>query len=154
MVSVGAQGIVEAFAPHDLGRVSELSRSSGDTGLDLSSELTKPHCRVWVAREAARLPAVAFALCWEVADEMQLVDLATDPAFRRRGHARHLLRTVCDDARQRGCRLVVLEVRAHNDPALALYVGAGFEVARRRDGYYRDGEGALEMVLELARVAG
>ena len=46
-------------------------------------------------------------------------------------------------------RLVLLEVRRRNIPAVRLYRALGFTVARVRRAYYDDGEDALEMNLML-----
>ena len=46
-----------------------------------------------------------------------------------------------------------LEVNVRNEPALGLYLGAGFEEVGRRRGYYSDGADALIMKRQLNRVA-
>jgi ribosomal-protein-alanine N-acetyltransferase len=46
-------------------------------------------------------------------------------------------------AAERGCRTIMLEVRAGNEPALALYARHGFTPLSRRRRYYPDGEDAL-----------
>jgi len=53
-------------------------------------------------------------------------------------------------AERSGARLVLLEARASNEPALALYRSAGFFVTDVRRAYYSDnGEDAVVMRLEL-----
>lgn len=54
---------------------------------------------------------------------------------RRTGVGRRLLAAVLHDARARGFDRVVLEVIADNDPAIALYAGAGFVRTRRLIGW-------------------
>jgi ribosomal protein S18 acetylase RimI-like enzyme len=125
-----------------------LASHSSRSNADFETELSKPHCRLWLARLDAGAP-VAFLLAWVAADELQIVDLATAAHARRQGAARALLETVRHYAIDRGFRCLVLEVRANNKAALALYLGVGFEPARRRAMYYADGEDALELVLEL-----
>ena len=51
--------------------------------------------------------------------------------------------------RRHGAELVVLEVRASNDPALRLYHSLGFERVGLRRRYYHDGEDAVLMTLAL-----
>jgi ribosomal protein S18 acetylase RimI-like enzyme len=61
--------------------------------------------------------------------------LATDPGFRRRGAARALLAEAERQARERGLPAVALDTTIANEPARALYAGAGFdEVAYRPPG--------------------
>jgi [ribosomal protein S18]-alanine N-acetyltransferase len=96
---------------------------------------------------------VAYLCLWEIGDELHVTNIAVDPAVRRKGIGRSLLQGVLDDARQRGLRLVALEVRPSNIEARALYESFGFRVVGRRRGYYYDtGEDAL--VMETALTTG
>jgi ribosomal-protein-alanine N-acetyltransferase len=89
---------------------------------------------------------LAYICLWEVADELHVTNIAVRPSARRRGIARTLLAEVMNDARRRGVRIVVLEVRPSNSEARALYDSLGFRVVGRRRGYYYDtGEDALVM---------
>src|SRR5919197_2744270 len=63
---------------------------------------------------------VGYVCLWEIADELHITNIAVDPSVRRKGIGRTLLRGVLDDARQRGLRLVALEVRPSNIEARAL----------------------------------
>jgi ribosomal protein S18 acetylase RimI-like enzyme len=54
-------------------------------------------------------------------------DLYVDPAFRRRGAARALLDACVDEARARGCHVLVLESGHHRAEAHALYEAYGFQ---------------------------
>lgn len=94
-------------------------------------------------------PVLAFVNYWLIADEAHVLNIATHPRARRRGHARCLLEHVLAAARARGCRTVLLEVRPSNAPALALYHAEGFRPIGRRAGYYQDGEDAIVMQLDL-----
>jgi ribosomal protein S18 acetylase RimI-like enzyme len=53
-------------------------------------------------------------------------DLYVDPAFRRRGAARALLDACADEARRRGCHVLVLESGHHRTEAHELYESYGF----------------------------
>lgn len=79
----------------------------------------------------------AFALGRVVLDEVELLTLATDPAFRRQGLARVCLGDFDRLARVRGGATAFLEVAENNAPALALYAATGWRPAGRRPGYYR-----------------
>jgi ribosomal-protein-alanine N-acetyltransferase len=96
---------------------------------------------------------VAFALCRQAVDEVELLLCAVDPARRAQGIGRRLVQRVSDDARAVGARRLFLEVRSSNAPALALYRSCGFQVAGRRPAYYRTLSGqsidALTLALEL-----
>lgn len=85
-----------------------------------------------------------FAVARAVAGEVELLNLAVAPEFRRQGVATMLMR----DLRQRHTGPVYLEVRESNAGALSFYRGIGFEVAGRRPEYYEEPrEGAVVMKL-------
>ncbi|SMX22775.1 GNAT family N-acetyltransferase [Boseongicola aestuarii] len=78
-----------------------------------------------------------FALGRVAADEAELLTLAVSPDARRQGQARRCLEELERMAREKGALRLFLEVAATNDPARALYVGAGFGEAGVRKRYYR-----------------
>lgn len=67
--------------------------------------------------------------------ETELLNLAVDPAFRRRGVASALLNGLSRLAQG----TLFLEVAASNAAAIALYRGCGWEEAGIRPGYYSQG---------------
>ncbi len=115
---------------------------------DPAAELERPWARLWVARTQPDVP-IAFLLVWFVADEMHVLTLATLAGFRRRGVGQALMNHGLNEARARRTRLVILEVRRSNQPAISLYRALGFEDTGVRPHYYANGEDALEMGLVL-----
>ena len=83
-----------------------------------------------------------FALVRSVVDEAELLLLAVDPRYRRRGVATALLRGIVDDGRASGVADLHLEVRAGND-AVRLYTAHGFAKVGERRGYYRGKTGQV-----------
>jgi ribosomal-protein-alanine N-acetyltransferase len=65
--------------------------------------------------------------------------LAVAPDYQRRHIGTALLIALIDEATRRGARRLLLEVRADNEAALALYTQQGFEQISRRRGYYDAG---------------
>jgi ribosomal-protein-alanine N-acetyltransferase len=93
---------------------------------------------------------VGYAIVWVVHDELHVLNVATDPAHRRRGVGRALLNQVAELGRARACRLATLEVRRSNEPALALYQSLGYRQVGVRPRYYaEEGEDAILMTLDL-----
>jgi ribosomal-protein-alanine N-acetyltransferase len=91
-----------------------------------------------------------FLLAWRAADELHLTDLGVTASFRRRGLARLLLSALRAEGMRDGARVILLEVRESNAPALGLYEALGFVELDRRARYYDDtGEDAVVMQLEL-----
>lgn len=77
--------------------------------------------------------------------EAEILKLAVEPRYRRRGCGRALLGAGLETLRQRGADDVHLEVRAENETAIRLYRRFGFEVRGSRRAYYFDGSDALLM---------
>lgn len=71
--------------------------------------------------------------------------VAVTPRLQGQGWGRRLVARLIDEAAAAGCAQAMLEVRADNVRALALYEGFGFEVIARRTAYYGPGEDALIM---------
>ena len=88
--------------------------------------------------------AVAMGLFRAVADEAEVLTLATGPASRGRGLASAVLDLAMDRLAARGVRRVTLEVAADNAPARALYARSGFHEIGRRRAYYLRPEGAVD----------
>ena len=68
-------------------------------------------------------------------DEAEILNLAVDPAFRRRGVGSALLHRVSELARG----AIFLEVAESNSPAMALYRKQGWVNISIRSGYYNQG---------------
>jgi ribosomal-protein-alanine acetyltransferase len=113
--------------------------------VDPSRERQLPQATLLIAerKDLARPLAVAFALGWTVAEELELLDLVVKPEERRHGIAERLVRELFEIARQKGAEVAFLEVRASNEPAQRLYRKLGFSEVGRRSGYYAGGEDAL-----------
>lgn len=92
--------------------------------------------KAWLLLGDWRGAVAGFALARQVVDEAELLLIAVTPAARGQGLGAALLETVTRDARRRGADRLFLEVRADN-PAIALYRGAGFDKVGERRGYYR-----------------
>ncbi len=83
-----------------------------------------------------------FAMVRSVADEAELLLLAVDPAYRRRGVGTALLRAVIAEAQAGGIVDLHLEVRSGND-AVKLYTAQGFAKVGERRSYYRGRTGQV-----------
>lgn len=99
-------------------------------------------------REDGRL--VAFLVSWRIGDEVSILDVVTDPALRRRGHAARLIEHTLAVATRQDCARILLEVRRGNTAAQRLYRKYGFRPIGVRAGYYADThEDAIVMRLAL-----
>lgn len=115
----------------------------------LEQELGRPDgwafCSVQPEAQGGRVLGVLLAR--SVADEVEILDLAVVKETRRRGIGQGLLAALLARAGEEGTTRVLLEVRASNQAAQALYFADGFVVEGRRARYYPDGEDAFLMTL-------
>lgn len=117
--------------------------------------------RAWSVTEFAALldsphsvltsPPGAFALGRVIADEAELLLIATVPAHRRNGIGRACLAAFESACTARGASRVFLEVSAANVPARALYASAGYGLLGERPDYYRSASGQMENALVLQK---
>ena len=130
--------------------IPALERIADECGLhvDFPAELARSYGLLRVARSAQGVSG--FLLAWRAADELHLTDLGVTAGQRRRGIGRQLVSELIGEGRASAARVVLLEVRAGNGAALALYGSLGFVELDRRARYYADtGEDAVVMQLEL-----
>lgn len=148
---------IDRMQPEDLEQVlaiETMSFSSPWTEEMFKSELWgKTLSENLVARAillpGARPQVVGYTCLWIVGEDLHINNIAVHPRFRRQGIATRLLNAAFDLARKRGARRALLEVRASNTTAQALYQRLGFRVVGRRRRYYTDPvEDALLMAKE------
>lgn len=120
--------------------------SIADALARLHARAFAPLGRGWSAAEFAYLvdaghcrlchEAHGFALSRVIADEAELLTLATDPDHRRLGIASRVLAGVERQVQAAGAERQFLEVAEDNPAARALYDRAGYRQTGRRAGYY------------------
>ena len=118
--------------------------------------------RPWSAAEIDRMmlegfgliseEAAAFLLGRVSAGEAEILTVAVDPAFRRRGVGRWLIDAAIEVARDQGAEMIFLEVAADNAAAISVYHAAGFQLVGKRPGYYHRAEGSAADALVMKRI--
>ena len=71
-------------------------------------------------------------------DETDVMNVAVHPDYRRRGIAEMLIVNLVEELKKKGSHALMLEVRASNAPAIALYEKLGFLQVGCRKNYYRN----------------
>lgn len=99
------------------------------------------HCDVVVG--GPRQEILGFSLYWLVAEEVHLLVLAVDPAWRRRGVARRLMAELERRGAAGRATVIDLEVRPTNQAARAFYRALGFDEVGLRPRYYANREDAV-----------
>ena len=108
----------------------------------VASELNNPLSLWLVALDGENV--VGYIGSQTVMGETDMMNVAVHPEHRRRGIARALIEALVVALRERESSCLTLEVRASNEPAIALYSDLGFgEVGRRRNYYRNPKEDAL-----------
>lgn len=82
---------------------------------------------------------VGFGLLMWIAGEAEVLTLAVDPRFQRRGVARRLLTSLISRCAERGVGRVLLEVAEDNVAAISLYNKEKFQKDGVRPRYYKAG---------------
>ncbi len=88
-----------------------------------------------VAAQRGVVAGYAVGLC--AGDEGEILNLGVAPAHRGKGVGRGLVGHLLGALRERGVRVVYLEVRESNTVARGLYESLGFREVARRTRYYR-----------------
>ena len=148
--------LLRAGSPRDIDLIDSLMGQAFDPRF--GEAWTRSQCLGVLALPGVRLllaflddqPA-GFALTRAVADEIELLLLATVPTQRRRGVAATLLRALLVEAQGEGRTQMHLEVRAGNE-AVRLYTANGFAKVGERRGYYRGRTGQLHDAHTYSRV--
>ena len=102
----------------------------------VASELNNKLALWLVAEEGERV--AGYIGSQTVMDETDMMNVAVHPDFRRQGIAEKLILELIDRLKTMKSHCLTLEVRASNDPAIALYGKLGFEQVGRRKNYYRN----------------
>ena len=114
----------------------------------LAYELTEnPLARYYGLFQADVL--LAYVGYWHILEEGHIANVAVLPAYRQKGYAEYLLRTVMALALAEGVQRMTLEVRESNLPAQRLYEKLGFQPVGLRPHYYQDQESAIIMWVDL-----
>ncbi len=114
----------------------------------ISDELAAAGYLWWAAfsrGEEGSAKLVAYVGGLVAGDVLEVLRVGTDPEWRRRGIARELIAHLASDARDLGAQSCMLEVRADNKPAQALYESIGLERVGVRAKYYDNAVDAVIM---------
>lgn len=152
--AVAPTWLVLAAAPEETAALADLGAQAlarGWSPASLALELEHPHAWAWTLRHTtAPARPEGLLLARRVLDELNVLLVTVAPARRRGGGGSALVGAALGRARREGLVAVHLEVRASNEPALALYRRHDFLAVGRRPRYYEGREDAVLMSLVLA----
>lgn len=126
-----------------VGLERDLFEATAWTAAQFWSELAQRNRWYVVAENDAGLLGYAGLMANAPIADVQTIAVAE--FAQGRGVGRALLQELIATARERACSEILLEVRADNEPAIALYERAGFVPIAQRTSYYGPGSHALVM---------
>jgi len=142
--------LLEVVALEEMSNLSPWGWDAYHTELQSTATSLMLVARVANSPDETVRPIVGFIVARELAEEIHINNVAVRPDFRGHGIGRLLMKSALSWGRERSARQAVLEVRAGNEAAHALYRGCGFEVIGRRRRYYKSPvEDALLMAVSL-----
>ena len=107
--------------------------------------LRSPRACVWVVEHGDHLAGSLVLLTRKGARAARIYSVIVLPEMRGQGLAAKLVLIAEAEARERGLNAVMLEVRADNAPARALYRKLGYTELKPLPGYYDDGADGLRL---------
>lgn len=90
---------------------------------------------------------IGFCHFWITFDSVAIVQFAIHPNLQGKKLGTLLMRHFLDRVeRLEEIRAITLEVRTHNEPAIALYLNHGFQIINTKKQFYSNGDDAYYMV--------
>lgn len=132
---------IRELAPGDIDAVMAIEAASFPspwTAGMFRDEITREFSDALVAVAEPGPVILGYAVCWTVAGEAHLLNIAVGPDARGHGVGAALLEECIRRSAAAGARRMHLEVRPGNGPALRLYGRHGFVFRGIRKGYYTD----------------
>ncbi len=129
--------VISGLCESDVSQIAEIEKlcfSDPWSEQSIRDDLENPLAVYFVCRDKDKV--AGYVGTRVVSDICEITNVAVHPAYRRRGIADRLLKTLEDTLEQ--VSETELEVREGNTAARALYEKHGFEACGRRKNYYED----------------
>ena len=120
---------------------------------EFAAYITGEGTPVYVACDAKRKIA-GFSMLRHLGDDVELITIAVDNKWRKKGVGGALMRAMVDDLLMSPAKRLLLEVAADNTAALKLYGKFGFKNIGQRKGYYPRPDGTPATAIVMARDLG
>ncbi len=144
---------IEGMTDADLEQVMAIERGSFPAPWSptlFKETLAFPHAHNFVIRKRVDNKVVGYANFYLIRDEVQVLNIAIDPASRKKGYATRLMKHAIALLAKQRAQDFYLEVRESNGDAMRLYQGLGFRKIGRRKRYYTEtNEDAIVMHLKV-----
>ncbi len=101
----------------------------------LDQLLKDPYTKLYVYEENEKI--VGFLMYTELEETIDISNIYVEEEYRHKKIASNLLDTMISKMKDT-VKLITLEVRKDNEPAISLYQKFGFEIMHIREKYYKD----------------
>ena len=136
--------LLRAWEEKDLVEIAEMEKrcfpSDAWTRAMLADTMRMPY--QWSVLAEDRGQVCGYACLFSLFETAEVLNIAVDLPYRGRGIGAELLSALHEKAKELGAERMMLEVRASNVAAIAMYQKFGYEKISVRKGYYADGEDA------------
>jgi len=133
--------MIRKYKKEDIDLINELGKELHNNYNFVENELF----HAYVIHEKEFIGFVTYSILY---DKVEILDLIIKEEYRNKGYASMLIKTVINDALDKECINITLEVNSDNIPAINLYKKLGFDIAAIRKNYYKDNDGYL-MIKDL-----
>jgi ribosomal-protein-alanine N-acetyltransferase len=113
--------------------------------------LTQDSIQLMTAIHQNNDDVVGYCLYQVVFEQAEILRIGTHPQYQRQGIASQLFMALDKELQKNKVESLLLEVRADNRPAIALYEQQGFVIIHRREGYYQQPHQAAVDALIMQR---
>ncbi|MBR4049762.1 MAG: ribosomal protein S18-alanine N-acetyltransferase [Clostridia bacterium] len=146
--------VIEPMKEEHISEIAEIERlcfSLPWSENALKDELTNENAHFLTALTFSRVSGYIGII--EICGEADITNIAVHPDFRRFGIGKRLLDTAENEAVQRNCESITLEVRESNEAAISLYSGNGYyPIGIRKNFYEKPTENAVLMTKQLTEI--
>ena len=120
------------------------------TAPSMTALLNQSHIHLATVTDTAG-KLIAYCIYQVLFEQAEILRIGTHSDYQRQGMASKLLGQLCTQFDKEGVTDTLLEVRADNAPAIALYQRHGFGVIHTRTGYYQTAYGKAIDALIMQR---
>lgn len=132
--------IITPMKMEDLGETSDIEKQSFSLpwSKDDFREIVLSQLYKALVARGPQNKILGYIVFYLAADEAHVMNVVTNPKYRRRGIAQTMLNFVHDIFRKEGIKIAYLELRRSNYSAYRLYKKQGYVYVSLRRGYYAD----------------
>jgi ribosomal-protein-alanine N-acetyltransferase len=139
---------IEKITFYDLKEIQEIEKrcySNPWVYQSLENELRLPFAFHYKFKIDSKIAGYCF--CTFLSDNLHINNFCIDKKYQNKGNGFKFLKSLIEEAKNKGVKIITLEVATNNLKALNLYEKTGFKKDRHIRKFYSNGNDALRMFL-------